>query len=161
MGAAASRKKPPVVLDDADDAALFDAAFTNKVLNACYLDTREIRQRLTPSAAKLRCVSGGYSARYGSLVFRGLYADEPAKPCQDRYGVVEVDGCPWFLVCDGHGPNGHACAQFCLEELPRSFEDAQGSVEERLVQASVSTNRALHKSKLNQGTPVPQLYRYL
>ena len=147
MGAGASRRKPPVVLDDADDAALFDAAFTNKVLNACYLDTREIRQRLTTCDAKLRCDCGAYSARYGSLVFRGLYADEPAKPCQDRYGMVEVDGCPWFLVCDGHGPNGHGCAQFCLEELPRSFEDAQGSVEERLVQASVSTNRALHKSK--------------
>jgi len=148
MGAAASRKKPPVVIDDADDDALFDAAFTNKVLNSCYLDTREIKQRLTPSQAQLRCVSGAYSARYGSLVFRGLYADEPTKPCQDRYGMVEVDGCPWFLVLDGHGPNGHACAQFCLEELPRSFEEAQGStVEERLVEASVKTNRALHKSK--------------
>ena len=94
MGAAASRKKPPVVIDDADDDALFDAAFTNKVLNACYLDAREIRQRLTPSAAKLRCVSGEYSARYGSLVFRGLYADEPTKPCQDRYGFVETNGGP-------------------------------------------------------------------
>ena len=147
MGAAASRKKPPVVLDDADDDALFDAAFTNKVLNACYLDTREIKQRLTTCDAQLRCDCGTYSARYGSLVFRGLYADEPAKPCQDRYGYVETNGCPWFLVCDGHGPNGHACAQFCLEELPRSFEEAQGSVEERLIQASVKTNRALHKSK--------------
>ena len=147
MGAAASRKKPPVLIDDADDAALFDAAFTNKVLNACYLDTREIRQRLTTCDAKLRCASGAYGARYGSLVFRGLYADEPAKPCQDRYGFVETDGCPWFLILDGHGPNGHACAQFCLEELPRSFEEAQGSVEERLVEASVKTNKALHKSK--------------
>ena len=149
MGGGASRRKPPPVLDDADDAALFDAAFTNKVLNSCYLDTREIRQRLTTCDAKLRCVSGAYSARYGSLVFRGLYADEPTKPCQDRYGKVEVDGCPWFLVLDGHGPHGHACAQFCLEELPRSFEEAQGSsVEERLVQACVGTNRALHKSKV-------------
>jgi len=147
MGAAASRKKPPV-LDDADDNALFDAAFTNKVLNACYLDTHEIRQRLTSSEARLRCESGAYSARYGSLVFRGLYADEPAKPCQDRYGFVETNGCPWFLILDGHGPNGHACAQFCLEELPRSFEEAQGSVEERLVQASVKTNSLLHKSKV-------------
>ena len=149
MGAAASEKKKPVILDDADDAALFNAAFTNKVLNACYLDTREIRQRLTSSEAKLRCVSGAYSARYGSLVFRGLYADEPAKPCQDRYGMVETNGDPWFLVLDGHGPNGHACAQFCLEELPRSFEEAQSeSIEERLVEASVKTNRALHKSKV-------------
>jgi len=148
MGAGASRRKPPVVIDDADDDALFDAAFTNKVLNACYLDAREIRQRLTSSEAKLRCVSGAYSARYGSLVFRGLYADEPAKPCQDRYGMVETNGDPWFLVLDGHGPNGHACAQFCLEELPRSFEEAQAdTVEERLVEASVKTNRALHKSK--------------
>ena len=116
---------------------MFDAAFTNKVLNACYLDTHEIRQRLTPSDAQLRCECGTYGARYGSLVFRGLYADEPTKPCQDRYGYVETNGCPWFLVLDGHGPHGHACAQFCLEELPRSFEEAQGStVEERLVQAS-------------------------
>ena len=53
MGAAASKKKKAVVLDDADDAALFDAAFTNKVLNSCYLDTREIRQRLTTCDAKL------------------------------------------------------------------------------------------------------------
>ena len=148
MGGGASKKKKAVVLDDADDAALFDAAFTNKVLNSCYLDTREIRQRLATCDAKLRCDCGAYSARYGSLVFRGLYADEPAKPCQDRYGFVETNGCPWFLVCDGHGPNGHACAQFCLEELPRSFDEAQGSVEERLVEASVSTNRALHKSKV-------------
>jgi serine/threonine protein phosphatase PrpC len=148
MGAGASRKKPPVILDDADDAALFNAAFTNKVLNACYLDTREIRQRLTSCEAKLRCVSGAYGARYGSLVFRGLYADEPTKPCQDRYGMVEVDGCPWFLILDGHGPHGHDCAQFCLEELPRSFDEAQGSVEERLVEASVKTNRALHKSQV-------------
>ena len=63
MGAGASRKTPPVILDDADDNALFDAAFTNKVLNACYLDTKEIRQRLTSSEAKLRCTSGEYSAR--------------------------------------------------------------------------------------------------
>ncbi len=145
MGAGASRRKPPVVLDDADDNALFNAAFTNKVLNACYLDTREIRQRLTPSQAQLRCDCGTYSARYGSLVFRGLYADEPTKPCQDRYGKVEN----MFLVLDGHGPHGHACAQFCLDELPRSFEEAQAdTVEERLVQASVKTNRALHKSKV-------------
>ena len=148
MGAAASRKKPPV-LDDADDNALFNAAFTNKVLNACYLDTHEIKQRLTTCDAKLRCVSGAYGARYGSLVFRGLYADEPAKPCQDRYGFVETNGDPWFLVLDGHGPNGHACAQFCLEELPRGFEEAQAStVEERLTQSCVETNRALHKSKV-------------
>jgi serine/threonine protein phosphatase PrpC len=146
MGAGASRKKPPVVLDDADDNALFNAAFTNKVLNSCYLDTHEIRQRLTTCDAKLSCECGAYRARYGSLVFRGLYADEPTKPCQDRYGMVEVDGCPWFLVLDGHGPHGHACAQFCLEELPRSFDEAQGTVEERLVEASVKTNRALHKS---------------
>ena len=104
------RKKPPVVLDDADDDALFNAAFTNKVLNSCYLDTREIRQRLTTCDAKLSCECGAYSARYGSLVFRGLYADEPTKPCQDRYGFVESNGDPWFLVLDGHGPNGHACA---------------------------------------------------
>ena len=148
MGGGASKKKKAAIIDDADDDALFTAAFTNKVLNACYLDTREIRQRLTPSAAKLRCVSGAYSARYGSLVFRGLYADEPAKPCQDRYGYVETNGDPWFLVLDGHGPNGHACAQFCLEALPRSFEEAQGDIEERLVQASVKTNAALHKSKV-------------
>ena len=148
MGAAASKKKKPPVLDDADDDALFNAAFTNKVLNSCYLDTREIRQRLTTCDAKLSCECGAYSARYGSLVFRGLYADEPTKPCQDRYGMVETNGDPWFLILDGHGPNGHACAQFCLEELPRSFEDAQGSVEEHLTQASVSTNRALHKSKV-------------
>ena len=62
--------------------------------------------------------------------------------------MVQTNGDPWFLVLDGHGPNRHACAQFCLEELPRSFEEAQGSVEERLIQASVKTNRALHKSKV-------------
>ena len=149
MGGGASRRKPPVILDDADDDALFNAAFTNKVLNSCYLDTHEIRQRLTPSDGKLSCKCGTYSARYGSLVFRGLYADEPTKPCQDRYGKVETTNGPWFLVLDGHGPNGHACAQFCLEELPQKFEEAQAdTVEERLVQASVTTNRALHKSKV-------------
>ena len=50
------------------------------------------------------------------------------------------------LVLDGHGPRGHACAQFCVDALPRSFEEAQGTVEERLVEASVKTNSALHKS---------------
>ena len=63
--------------------------------------------------------------------------------------MVETDNCPWFLILDGHGPNGHACAQFCLEELPRSFDEAQAdTVEERLVEASVKTNSLLHKSKV-------------
>ena len=157
MGAAASRKKPPVVLDDADDDALFNAAFTNKVLNACYLDTRD---QAAPHDvdAKLSCECGAYSARYGSLVFRGLPADEPTKPCQDRYGLVDN----LFLILDGHGPHGHACAQFCLEELPRSFDEAQGStVEERLVEASVKTNSLSTSRKSNRATRALQLCCYL
>lgn len=143
MGAAASRKQHPLALDDGDDAALFHATFTKEVRAACVLGAEAIHARLTPSHETI------HGVRWGSLVFRGLYPDEPGKPCQDALGIVEADAGPWFLVFDGHGPRGDACATFCLDRLPKAFAASEGSVEDRLIRSLEATNAALHASNVD------------
>ena len=143
MGAAASRKQHSLALDDADDAALFHATFTKEVRAACFLDAEAIRARLISSHETI------HGARWGSLVFRGLYPDEPGIPCQDALGVVAADAGPWFLVFDGHGPKGHDCATFCLDRLPKAFAASAGPVEDRLIRALQATNAALHASNVD------------
>lgn len=55
---------------------------------------------------------------------RGYYPDDPHKQNQDEFGThlqfagVEQDA--MFVVYDGHGKEGHACARFAQEKLPKA-----------------------------------------
>ena len=84
---------------------------------------------------------GGVKMRFAYLSQRGKYPDDPDKPNQDAYCIKHnFAGQPedaFFGVFDGHGKDGHGCAQFTRTHLPALVE------------------RFVEKSKVKAKTPTP------
>jgi len=69
---------------------------------------------------------GNATIQYAYLSQRGFYPDDQNKLNQDAFSVVEdfsgVRGDGHFAVYDGHGRDGHKCAQFAKENMPAQIE---------------------------------------
>lgn len=111
------------------------------------------------------------SLRYAFFSQRGFYPDDPFKPNQDSFcvheavsqiksnkGKVKMDSL--FGVFDGHGKDGHHCAQFTRHHLPlqtkmamdkmraksQSNELNREQIHNALLRAHVETNKMLHRN---------------
>lgn len=67
-------------------------------------------------------ICGGLRLRYAYVSQKGYYPDDPHKPNQDSYSVIERFGSresndSFFAVYDGHGRDGDLCAQFARDRL--------------------------------------------
>ena len=99
--------------------------------------------------------------RYACLSQRGYYPDDLFKANQDRFLVVrELYNAEWLLlaVFDGHGPDGHDCANFARQSLPSemirllsakdirgvSAIDQPGGFERCYRESFVSVNKQMH-----------------
>lgn len=76
------------------------------------------------SDAAKELICGGLRLRYAYFSQKGYYPDDPHKANQDAYSVVERFGSgesndAFFAVYDGHGRDGHLCAQFARDNMPR------------------------------------------
>jgi len=70
--------------------------------------------------------TGGIRMRFAYLSQRGKYPDDPDKPNQDAYCIKhnftnQMEDA-FFGVFDGHGKDGHGCAQFTRTHLPALVE---------------------------------------
>eukprot|EP00522_Entomoneis_paludosa_P019039 CAMPEP_0172446834 /NCGR_PEP_ID=MMETSP1065-20121228/6320_1 /TAXON_ID=265537 /ORGANISM="Amphiprora paludosa, Strain CCMP125" /LENGTH=797 /DNA_ID=CAMNT_0013198023 /DNA_START=338 /DNA_END=2731 /DNA_ORIENTATION=- len=129
------------------------------------------KDRVDAIAQSKRIATKDLSLRYAYFSQRGFYPDDPFKPNQDSYcvheatsqithnGVVRMDSL--FGVFDGHGKDGHGCAQFARTNLPIQVKSAlqkarakqEGQIElnrdqihNAILRAHVETNRQLHKN---------------
>ena len=63
--------------------------------------------------------------RYAVHSKKGFSRVNPSKPNQDNFLVKEntcQDNVHLFAVMDGHGVDGHHCAQFIAKDLPLTLE---------------------------------------
>jgi len=70
--------------------------------------------------------TGGIRMRFAYVSQRGKYPDDPDKPNQDAYCIKhnfanQMEDA-FFGVFDGHGKDGHGCAQFTRTHLPALVE---------------------------------------
>ena len=135
-------------------SASFDHTFTADVIASCFLDACEIQSRLTKSPAR-HILMGKRSCTYAALMFRGLYPDQMGKPCQDSYVINEAlfsdQAAHWFMVFDGHGPNGHDCAQYCRDNMEHVADQIMEqepliSIPDLLIQTNEAVNEQLHSN---------------
>jgi serine/threonine protein phosphatase PrpC/CRP-like cAMP-binding protein len=111
--------------------------------------------------------TGGIRMRFAYLSQRGKYPDDPDKPNQDAYCIKhnfanQMEDA-FFGVFDGHGKDGHGCAQFTRTHLPalveRFVEKGKAKVNAgpnadltreqthaALTKAHVECNKHLHKN---------------
>ena len=111
--------------------------------------------------------TGGIRMRFAYLSQRGKYPDDPDKPNQDAYCIKhnftnQMEDA-FFGVFDGHGKDGHGCAQFTRTHLPalveRFIEKGKAKVNAppnadlsrdqthaALTKAHVECNKHLHKN---------------
>ncbi|KAJ1459095.1 phosphatase 2C-like domain-containing protein [Pelagophyceae sp. CCMP2097] len=91
-------------------------------------------------------------------MFRGLYPDQLTKPCQDSYAIHDnvfpdrVQSALWFMVFDGHGPDGHECAWYARDNLEIAASEIYSNkphmqVEALLKEANETVNRNMHACK--------------
>lgn len=139
------------------DLKLFDQTFTADVIASCFLDADEIRSRLTKSPSRNILLGEKHSCTYAALMFRGLYPDQMGKPCQDSYIINETlfpdrrQTANWFMIFDGHGPEGHECAWYCRDNMERVAaqileREPLISIPDLLIQTNEIVNRNLHSS---------------
>ncbi|CAB9519307.1 2C and cyclic nucleotide-binding/kinase domain-containing protein [Seminavis robusta] len=111
--------------------------------------------------------TGGIRMRFAYLSQRGKYPDDPDKPNQDAYCIKhnfanQMEDA-FFGVFDGHGKDGHGCAQFTRTHLPalveRFIEKGKSKVNAppnadlsreqthaALTKAHIECNKHLHKN---------------
>ena len=111
--------------------------------------------------------TGGIRMRFAYLSQRGKYPDDPDKPNQDAYCIKhnftnQMEDA-FFGVFDGHGKDGHGCAQFTRTHLPalveRFVEKGKAKLNDpanadltreqthaALTKAHVECNKHLHKN---------------
>lgn len=111
--------------------------------------------------------TGGVRMRFAYLSQRGKYPDDPDKPNQDAYCIKhnftnQMEDA-FFGVFDGHGKDGHGCAQFTRTHLPALVERfiekgkaranqppnsdlSRDQTHAALTKAHVECNKHLHKN---------------
>jgi len=88
----------------------------------------EIESRIESIEETKSITMEGIKARYAFVSQRGYYPDEANKPNQDAFSINH-DLCEQsnfsshlFAVYDGHGRDGHKCAQFSRDNVPLLIE---------------------------------------
>lgn len=98
-------------------------------------------------------LASGRRIQWSMASQRGYYPDDKDKKNQDiAYATVVKDASGHLLHCfsvfDGHGPEGHRCAQFAAETLYPAFEkQSLHPLDVALERAHVATHKALVKNE--------------
>jgi len=92
--------------------------------------------------------TGGIRMRFAYLSQRGKYPDDPDKPNQDAYCIKhnftnQMEDA-FFGVFDGHGKDGHGCAQFTRTHLPALVERF---IEKGKAKVNAPPNADLHREQ--------------
>ena len=148
-----------VCLEAHDDEANPD---NRDVLAYYYNKDGSLPGRLKPGALRARIETrrgsvnlkiGGElrTVEYGVVAQRGYYPSDVHKPNQDAFAVAKDlgGGLSFFAVYDGHGADGHRCAQFGRDHLAgklRQLSDAHpGADLVKLLNTShLAVNKAMH-----------------
>ena len=121
------------------------------------LNLEEVLERVisSPNGAEVWKVKD-CTLRYGYVSQRGFYPDSPTKSNQDSFFVApNVNGNPnaaLFGVFDGHGGQGHFCAQFARDNVQKFFKvrlDEGLGPARALELAFTDANTALHQSRVD------------
>jgi serine/threonine protein phosphatase PrpC len=114
---------------------------------ASYLTDFDLELRLSIEPEGIIPLQEGGRVRWGSASQRGYYPFEPDKPNQDasksQVGIVNEGNLHWFSVFDGHGPDGHKCAEYATVNIPTLFASEVsrgGSVKSALETAHLTTH---------------------
>jgi serine/threonine protein phosphatase PrpC/CRP-like cAMP-binding protein len=119
----------------------------------------EIQSRIESSSQTQLLEIDGVKLRYAFMSQRGYYPEAPDKDNQDAYVVIPQFGADkenqaFFGVFDGHGKDGHYCARYARDNLPRAIADKfakipsgnfnSKSIKQALSIAHNTTNDAMH-----------------
>jgi serine/threonine protein phosphatase PrpC len=114
---------------------------------ASYLSDFDLELRLSIEPEGIIPQKEGRRVRWATASQRGYYPFEPDKPNQDasksQVGIVNEGNLHWFSVFDGHGPDGHKCAEYASVNIPTLFasEVSRGeSVESALEKSHLTTH---------------------
>lgn len=111
---------------------------------ASYLSEFDLELRLSIEPEGIISLPEGRCVRWATASQRGYYPFEPDKPNQDasksQVGIANGGNLHWFSVSDGHGPDGHKCAEYAAENVPSLFASE--------VSGGASIKSAVEKSHL-------------
>ena len=110
------------------------------------------------SDAAREIIVGGLRLRYAYFSQKGYYPDDPHKPNQDSYKVIEKFGADeandaFFGVFDGHGRDGDLCAQFTRDHLPPCLARNIAKIKRQEVQNHKPQLNRLVSNSANPGDP--------
>eukprot|EP00934_Nitzschia_sp_Nitz4_P007937 Nitzschia sp. Nitz4//scaffold21_size171442//104174//108556//NITZ4_002174-RA/size171442-augustus-gene-0.186-mRNA-1//1//CDS//3329542450//7927//frame0 len=93
-----------------------------------HLTEREFDARTRIEPDQKVVLKNGKTIRWAVGSQRGYYPDQHDKPNQDasfvQVGVTK--NVHWFGVYDGHGRDGHKCAEFVTDHVPKEFRKSLG-----------------------------------
>jgi serine/threonine protein phosphatase PrpC len=114
---------------------------------ASYLSDFDLELRLSIEPEGIIPLQEGGRVRWATASQRGYYPFEPDKPNQDasksQVGIVNGGSLHWFSVFDGHGPDGHKCAEYAAVNIPTLFASevsSGGSVKSALEKSHLTTH---------------------
>jgi serine/threonine protein phosphatase PrpC len=115
-----------------------------------YLSDFDLELRLSIEPEGIIPLQEGRRVRWATASQRGYYPFEPDKPNQDasksQVGIANGGNLHWFSVFDGHGPDGHKCAEYATEHIPTLFVSELsngGSVKSALEKSHLTTHEQI------------------
>mmetsp|Transcript_37128 Transcript_37128/g.90011 ORF Transcript_37128/g.90011 Transcript_37128/m.90011 type:complete len:759 (-) Transcript_37128:295-2571(-) len=110
------------------------------------------------SEAARELIVGGLRLRYAYFSQKGYYPDDPHKPNQDSYKVIEKFGAAeandaFFGVFDGHGRDGDLCAQFTRDNIAPCLARNISRIKRQEVQNHKPQLNRLVSTSANPGDP--------
>ncbi len=92
-----------------------------------FLTKAQLKVRMEVVADLDGHLANGRHFRSASATQRGYYPDQHDKPNQDRakmqMGIANNGHMHWFSAFDGHGTEGHHCAEFATKQIPKLFAE--------------------------------------
>lgn len=135
------------IASKADDEARIDpkdAKLLPKLDPSGNLMPEEVQKRISGSEKTKTLSIGDRDIRYAVLTQTGFYPSNMLKPNQDAYSIKHDIGgeerVSQFVVYDGHGDNGHECAQYAKKKVPKKLDEVSR-------QLRVKAAQTLAKSK--------------
>ena len=117
---------------------------------ASYLSDFDLELRISIEPEGIIPLPEGGRVRWATASQRGYYPFEPDKPNQDanksQVGIVNGGNLHWFSVFDGHGPDGHKCAEYATLNIPTLFASEVsrgGSVKSALEKSHLTTHEQI------------------
>lgn len=160
MGCTTSKSKAPVLLDTSSQGT--DAIMTDYISNKSYgsntpLSENQILSRIEASnEVEYFKLPGGVNVAIAFVCQRGYYPDDLDKDNQDAFLLDSSFGTEgdmsFFGVFDGHGKEGHLCARYARDTLPKTIlrrltqtrPDTFKAMRMALTLAHLETNEMLH-----------------